>query len=64
MNERREKIHIEHPLPKARRCKLLEVSRSTAYYQPRPVSDTTLMRRMGITASRLSEAAEHHERSS
>ena len=46
MNERREKIHIEHPLPKARRCQLLEVPRSTAYYQPTPVSgqDLALMR--------------------
>ncbi len=46
MNERREKIHMEHPLPKARRCQLLEVPRSTAYYQPTPVSthDLALMR--------------------
>ncbi len=46
MNERREKIHIEHPLPKARRCQLLEVPRSTAYYQPTPLStqDLVLMR--------------------
>jgi len=46
MNERRAKIHMTHPLPKARRCQLLEVPRSTAYYQPTPVSahDLTLMR--------------------
>jgi len=46
MIERREKIHIEHPLPKARRCQLLEVPRSTAYYPPAPVSgqELTLMR--------------------
>ena len=46
MSERREKIHTEHALPKARRCQLLEVPRSTAYYQPTPVSaqDLTLMR--------------------
>ena len=46
MNERREKIHIEHPLPKVRRCQLLAVPRSTAYYQPTPAStqDLALMR--------------------
>ena len=46
MSERREKIHTEHSLPKARRCQLLDVPRSTAYYQPTPVSarDLTLMR--------------------
>ena len=46
MNERRAVIHMTHPLPKARRCQLLEVPRSTAYYQPTPVSarDLTLMR--------------------
>jgi len=46
MNERRAKIHMTHPLPKARRCQLLEVPRSTAYYQPTPVStqDLALMR--------------------
>ena len=46
MSERRAKIHIEHPLSKARRCQLLKVPRSTAYYQPAPVSaqDLALMR--------------------
>ena len=46
MSERREKIHTKHALPKARRCQLLKVPRSTAYYQPTPVSaqDLTLMR--------------------
>ena len=46
MSERRAKIHREHPLPKARRCQLLEMPRSTAYYQPTPVSgqDLALMR--------------------
>ena len=46
MSERRVKIHMVHPLPKARRCQLLEVPRSTAYYQPTPVSahDLALMR--------------------
>ena len=46
MSERRAKIHMVHPLPKARRCQLLKVPRSTAYYQPAPISaqDLTLMR--------------------
>ena len=46
MNERRAKIHMAHPLPKARRCQLLEVPRSTAYYQTTPVSaqDLALVR--------------------
>ena len=46
MSERRAKIHMAHPLPKGRRCQLLEVPRSTAYYQPTPVSaqDLALMR--------------------
>jgi putative transposase len=46
MNERRAQIHIAHQLPKTRRCKLLGVARSTAYYRPVPVDaeDLTLMR--------------------
>ena len=46
MSERRAKIHMAHALPKARRCQLLDVPRSTAYYQPTPVSaqDLALMR--------------------
>jgi len=37
-----------HALPMVRQCQLLERSRSTAYYQPTPVSsaDLTLMRRI------------------
>ena len=37
-----------HPLSVVRQCQLLGVARSTAYYQPRPVSDTALalMRRI------------------
>ena len=37
-----------HALPVVRQCQLLELSRSTAYYQPTPVSaaDLTLMRRI------------------
>ena len=46
MNERRAKIHIVHELPKTRRCELLDVARSSAYYQPELVSaqDLALMR--------------------
>jgi HTH-like domain len=41
-------IDHTHPLPVVRQCHLLGLSRSTAYYQPRPVSDTVLalMRRI------------------
>jgi putative transposase len=41
-------IDRTHPLPVVRQCELLGVARSTAYYQPRLVSDTTLafMRRI------------------
>ena len=37
-----------HPLSIGRQCQLLQLARSTAYYQPKPVSDTTLalMRRI------------------
>ena len=46
MSERRAQIHIAHALPKTRRCELLEVARSSAYYRPEPVSeeDLALMR--------------------
>ena len=46
MSERRVQIHIAHELPKTRRCELLDVSRSSAYYRPEPVSeeDLALMR--------------------
>jgi putative transposase len=40
-------IHMEHELPVSRRCELLEVARSTAYYQPKDVpseEDLALMR--------------------
>ena len=41
-------IDRTHPLPVVRQCQLLNVARSTAYYQPTPVSETTLalMRRI------------------
>jgi len=46
MNERRVRIHTNHALPKTRRCELLSVARSSAYYRPAPVSeeDLALMR--------------------
>ena len=42
MSERRAKIHAEHALPKTRRCELLDVARSTAYYRPEPFSEEEL----------------------
>ncbi len=41
-------IDRTHTLPVARQCQLLKLARSTAYYQPRPLSDPTLalMRRI------------------
>src|SRR4051794_31543573 len=50
MSERRAQIHTEHELPKARRCELLNVARSSAYYHRAPVStrDETLMRLIDV----------------
>jgi putative transposase len=42
MSERRDGIHAEHELSKTRRCELLDVARSTAYYRPEPVSEADL----------------------
>ena len=41
-------IDRTHPLPVRRQCQLLKLARSTAYYQPTPVSEPTLavMRRI------------------
>jgi len=41
-------IDRTHPLPIGRQCQLLQLARSTAYYQPKPVSEIALalMRRM------------------
>lgn len=41
-------IDRTHPLPVVRQCQLLKLARSTAYYQPTPVSETTraLIRRI------------------
>jgi putative transposase len=36
-------IAPDHELPIARQAELLEISRSTVYYRPRPVSDADLM---------------------
>ena len=46
MNERRAQIHEYHALAKRRRCELLAVARSTAYYRPEPLGeeDLALMR--------------------
>jgi len=42
MSERRAEIHAAHELPKTRRCELLEVARSSAYYRPEPASEADL----------------------
>ena len=46
MSERRAQIQKDHALPKTRRCELLDVARSTAYYRPEPIAeqDLALMR--------------------
>jgi putative transposase len=46
MSERRAQVHATHALSKTRRCQLLQLPRSTAYYRPDPVSaqDLVLMR--------------------
>lgn len=42
MSERRVVIQSAHPLPKTRRCELLDVARSSAYYRPTAASDAEL----------------------
>jgi putative transposase len=42
MSERRARIHAVHELPKTRRCELLNVARSTAYYRLEPVDEEEL----------------------
>jgi putative transposase len=42
MSERRTQIHTEHGLTKTRRCELLDVARSSAYYHPESVSEADL----------------------
>lgn len=41
-------VQQEHPLPRTRRCKLLGISRSSSYHQPKPVpeADLALMKRI------------------
>ncbi len=46
-------IDRAHPLPVRRQCQLLKLARSTAYYQPTPVSETTLMLMQRIDALHL-----------
>jgi putative transposase len=42
MSERRAQIHATHELPKTRRCELLDVARSSAYYRAEPVNEEDL----------------------
>ena len=42
MSERRARVHEEHELPKTRRCALLDIARSSAYYRPASVSEADL----------------------
>ena len=42
MSERRAQIQLAHELPKTRRCALLDVARSTAYYQAEPLDEAGL----------------------
>ena len=42
MSERRGRIHEKHDLSKTRRCELLDVPRSSAYYRGESVSEADL----------------------
>ena len=42
VSERRGRIHEKHELSKTRRCELLDVARSSAYYRGEPVSEADL----------------------
>ena len=42
MSERRGRIHEKHDLSKTRRCELLDVPRSSAYYRGEPASEADL----------------------
>ena len=42
MSERRAQIQLAHELPKTRRCALLDVARSTAYYEAEPLDEAGL----------------------
>ena len=39
MSERRGRIHEKHDLSKTRRCELLDLAHSSAYYRREPVSE-------------------------
>jgi hypothetical protein len=43
-------INRTHALPVVRQCQFLRLSRSTAYYQPTPVSETGLALMRGSTS--------------
>ncbi len=43
MSERRAQIQTDHDLPKVRRCELLDVARSTAYYRPVSANEADLV---------------------
>ena len=43
MSERRERIRMDHGLSKTRRCELLDVARSSAYYRPQSCSEAELV---------------------
>ena len=47
--ERKAMIDRTHPLPIGRQCQLRKLARSTVYYRPWPVSDTTLRSCGGLT---------------
>ena len=42
MSERRGRIHEKHDCPRRRRCELLDVARSSAYYRGEPASEADL----------------------
>ena len=50
--ERKTKIDSAHGLPVTRQCKVLSISRSSAYYQPRPQEfESELRKRPKISLS-------------
>jgi putative transposase len=62
-------IDRTHKLPLVRQCKILELSRSTAYYQPAPISpeELALMHRidelhLNYTAARVAGFLESDHR--
>ena len=60
--ERKAMIDRSHALPITKQAKVLNVSRGSVYYQPRPTSaaDIALMRRMDGAASRFSLRGQPH----